>query len=96
VLVAWHGLTAGKALFFSFVACLRNWRAFVVYSLAIFIAGAIIPAFALRALSGFFSGPGNSALVMLTLFLVFIGLPLLYASFYVSYRDVFVAIDEDA
>lgn len=35
VLAAWHGFSAGKALFFSFVACLRNWRAFLVYSLAV-------------------------------------------------------------
>ena len=92
VLVAWHGLTAGKALFFSFIACLRNWRAFLVYSLAVFILGGILPAFMLR----FFADTGKTALIMLTLTLVFIGLPLLYASFYVSYRDVFVTIDEDA
>lgn len=96
VLVAWHNLPAGKALFFSFVACLRNWRAFVVYSIAVFITGAILPAFVLRAVSAFLSGPGNTALVMLTLMLVFIGLPLLYASFYVSYRDVFVTGEENA
>jgi hypothetical protein len=28
VLAGWHGLSPAKALFFSFVACLRNWRAF--------------------------------------------------------------------
>jgi hypothetical protein len=35
VLAGWHGLSPAKALFFSFVACLRNWRPFLVYSLAI-------------------------------------------------------------
>ncbi len=92
VLVAWHGLTAGKALFFSFVACLRNWRAFVVYSASIFILGAFLPAFLLHILAD----TGRTPLIMLTLILVFMGLPLLYASFYVSYRDVFVTVDEDA
>ncbi len=92
VLVAWHGLSASKALFFSFIACLRNWRAFLVYSVAVFVLGAVLPAFILR----FFADAGKTALIMLTLSLVFIGLPLLYASFYVSYRDVFVVVDEDA
>ena len=96
VLAAWHGLSAGKALFFSFVACMRNWRAFLVYSLAIFIGGAILPGLVLNILSSFFSGQGNPVLILFTLLVVFIGLPVMYASFYVSYRDVFVTIDEDA
>ena len=33
-LVHWHGLSVGKSLFFSLVACARNFWAFVVYSLA--------------------------------------------------------------
>jgi len=32
-LVFWHGVTPLKSLFFSFVACIRNGRAFLVYSL---------------------------------------------------------------
>ena len=36
VLAAWHDLSAGKALFFSVVACLRNWRAFIVYIVSIY------------------------------------------------------------
>jgi hypothetical protein len=96
VLAAWHGLSPAKSLFFSFVACLRNWKAFLVYSLAIFIAGLLIPGLILNILGSFFSGQGNPALVLLTLMVIFIGMPVLYASFYVSYRDVFLTIDEDA
>lgn len=33
-LVHWHGLTPFKSLFFSLVACLRNFGAFFIYSLA--------------------------------------------------------------
>ena len=32
-LVFWHGVSVPKSLFFSGVACLSNWRAFVVYAL---------------------------------------------------------------
>jgi hypothetical protein len=95
VLAAWHGLSAGKALFFSFVACARNWRAFLAYSLAVLIAGALVPGLALAALSSFFSEEGRLFSIMLTMLIVFIVLPTLYASFYVSYRDVFVSIDDD-
>ncbi|MEI7429086.1 MAG: BPSS1780 family membrane protein [Betaproteobacteria bacterium] len=96
VLAAWHGLSPAKSLFFSFVACLRNWRAFLVYSLAVFIVGLLLPGLVLNVLSSFFFGQSNPVLVLLTLMVIFIGMPVLYASFYVSYRDVFVTIDEDA
>ena len=96
VLAAWHGLSPVKSLFFSFVACLRNWKAFLVYSLSVFFAGLLIPGLILNILGLFFSGQSNPALILLTLMVVFIGMPVLYASFYVSYRDVFVTIDEDA
>lgn len=36
-LIHWHGLSAVKSLFFSFVACMRNFRAFVVYGIAWFL-----------------------------------------------------------
>ena len=35
ILVAWHDMSAGKSLFFSLIACARNWRAFLVYLLAL-------------------------------------------------------------
>jgi len=95
VLVAWHGLPAGKSLFFSFVACARNWRAFLTYSAVILVFVALIPGLALGVMSSFFSDAKPFSIV-LTMLIVFIVVPSLYASFYVSYRDVFVRIDEDA
>ncbi len=32
-LVHWHGIPVAKSIFFSFIACLSNWRAFVMYAL---------------------------------------------------------------
>jgi hypothetical protein len=39
---------------------------------------------------------GGTVSIMLSSLLVLILLPTLYASFYVSYRDVFVAVDDNA
>jgi hypothetical protein len=32
-LVHWHGIAVAKSIFFSFIACLSNWRAFLMYAL---------------------------------------------------------------
>ncbi len=43
-LVFWHGLSVPKSLFFSSIACISNWRAFLMYTLtwtAIFAAVAL-------------------------------------------------------
>ena len=95
VLVAWHDLSVGKSLFFSFVACLRNWRAFLVYSASIAVVGALIPGLLVGVVSTMFAGGGQFLSVALTSLIVLVLLPTLYASFYVSYRDVFVSIDEN-
>ena len=94
VLVAWHDLPVGKALFFSFVASLRNWRAFLVYAASIAVVGALVPGL-LLGLFGTMFGGSELLTVALTSLIVLVLLPTLYASFYVSYRDVFVSIDEN-
>lgn len=94
VLVAWHDLPVGKSLFFSFVASLRNWRAFLVYAASIAVVGALLPGL-LLGLFGTMFGGSELLTVALTSLIVLVLLPTLYASFYVSYRDVFVSIDEN-
>jgi hypothetical protein len=84
VLAAWHGVSPGKSLFFSFVACLVNWRAFLVYG----ALTVLLPALALLALVQAISATALRSLVMPIMILV---LPTLLASFYASYRDVFAA-----
>jgi hypothetical protein len=96
VLVAWHDLTPGKALFFSLVACLRNWRVFLVYAISFLVFGTFLPGLLLGILSTLFASAGPQFATILTVFVALILMPTLYASFYVSYRDVFVIIDEDA
>ena len=89
VLVAWHGLSAVKALFFSFFASLINWRAFLAYGAGAAMVLFILPA-ALATGAMLLSG-GKLRMVLLSVMFPFllILLPTLFASFYASYRDVF-------
>ena len=82
VLVAWHAIGVAKSLFFSLVACLVNWRAFLVYGALTLLA----PALALLALA---QAVGVATLRAIALPLVLFVLPTLLASFYASYRDIF-------
>jgi hypothetical protein len=91
VLAAWHDHTPGKALFFSFFAVLANWRAFLVYgvvatALAGLLLGVAVMAFSALA-AGKVAGPDVVRLALP--FYVATLMPVLFASFYASYRDVF-------
>ena len=89
VLVAWHGIGAVKALFFSFLACFINWRAFLAYGAAAILLTVVAPTLTLSALL-LISGDRLAVPVTPFLFpLMLVLLPTLLASFYVSYRDVF-------
>ena len=96
VLAAWHGFPVGKALFFSFVACLRNWRAFLAYTAAMIVFGALIPGALLGLLAVLMPESVSFFATLFSIPLLLILAPVLFASFYVSYRDVFVVVDEEA
>ena len=91
VLVAWRGVGVAKALFFSFLACLLNWRAFLAYGAVAILITVVAPSFALSALLLFTGGKFPGSLESFVYPLMLIILPTLLASFYVSYRDVFGA-----
>jgi len=88
-LAAWHGIGAVKALFFSFVACLMNWRALLVYGAATALATLVLASGALFAVALASGGATKIAPTALVLPLAIVLLPTLFASFYASYRDVF-------
>ena len=96
VLAGWHGLSPAKALFFSFVACLRNWRAFLVYSLAIIVVATLVPGLILGILATLLPGSAALLAIVMTVLLILVLAPTLFASFYISYRDVFVTFEDDA
>lgn len=96
VLVAWHGFTAGKSLFFSFAACARNWRPFLTYGACVMLFGGLLPGILLGLLMSFMPTSASLITAVFTLPLLFVLAPSLIASFYVTYRDVFVErIDTD-
>ena len=88
-LAAWHSTGAAKALFFSFYACLVNWRAFLAYGAVTVAILVVLPFFALAFLIVISGGAMQLSVTGLLLALVVVLLPTLLASFYASYRDVF-------
>lgn len=94
LLVAWHGLSATKAAFFSAAAALINWRAFLAYGVAVMLLFGLVLMLALGG-AMLFGGSGvlqaNSALFSV----VWTLLPVWFASSYLSYREVFSDDSED-
>ncbi len=91
-LSAWRELPALQALFYSFYATLRNWRAFFAYGLALVLLS-VICSFALFALAllvrGLLGSKSQNAFILVMLPVMLTYVPTLFASFYASYRDVF-------
>lgn len=90
MLVVWHKISIFKALFFSLFACLRNWKAFLVYFLC--FVGVVVFVPALIADMGAALLPGMEKFIssVMLMFLLMVVSPSIVASFYISYRDVFV------
>lgn len=87
ILVGWWGVSGPKAMFFSFIACVRNWRPFLAFSIALMVIAGLLPSLLLGLLGAL--SPMLSSLLMLVVPLVLI--PVLFASFYINARDVFQA-----
>ena len=87
ILAAWDGMSAGKSLFYSFFACLRNWRAFLLYGVVVAFYGLAFSVLVTVAsiASGFHPAAVRGFMLAATLILM----PALFASFYVAYRDIF-------
>jgi len=85
-LVHWHGVPPIQSLFFSLVACLRNFAAFTVYSLAwmgVFIVMGVLVA-TIAALAG------SAALVATLMYpLAMIMAAMFFTSIYFTFRDNF-------
>jgi hypothetical protein len=88
-LAAWHSTGALKALFFSFVACLINWRPFLVYGAVAALVTLVIPLVLLTVLMFALGDASRLPVAALAFPLLLVVLPTLFASFYASYRDVF-------
>lgn len=89
VLAAWHRLTLGRALFFSFMACWMNWRPFLAYGFGLLLVAGFLPGVALGLLLVIFPGAANFITALVSLPMVLVVAPVVFASFYASYRDIF-------
>jgi hypothetical protein len=83
--VAWHGMNVGKALFFSWVGCVRNIGAFTLFFAA--AAGLLLAAaLGVSAIGMLLGGPDVAQTLMLPLSLLF-GV-VMYVAFYASYESM--------
>ncbi|PKO90295.1 MAG: hypothetical protein CVU16_10480 [Betaproteobacteria bacterium HGW-Betaproteobacteria-10] len=89
VLAAWHRLTLGRALFFSFIACWVNWRPFLVFGIGLLFLAGIIPGLVLGLLLVLFPAAQGFISVIVMALMGLIVAPIVFASFYASYRDIF-------
>ncbi len=96
LLTAWDDVPPLKSVFFSFVASWRNWRAFATYGLTIAIFAVAIPGLLLITSGAISTTLLNVLSVALKMVLIFIMAPILMASVYVSYQDVFHHRADDA
>jgi hypothetical protein len=89
VLAAWHRLPLGKSLFFSFVACWMNWRPFLAFGAGLLLVAGVLPGLLLGLLLILFPEAQAfiTAVVMVPMALIIA--PVIFASFYACYRDIF-------
>ncbi len=87
-LVHWHGVSPVKSLFFSLVACFRNFGAFLFYGLAwmaVFLGAGTI----FGLIGGLLGGPNMARAVMMPMALMLAAM--FSTSIYFTFRDSFVA-----
>jgi hypothetical protein len=96
-LTGWERVTPLKAVFFSIVASWRNWRALGMFGLGAVVVAGIVPGFILIVTSQIAGLALSVAFVALRMVLIFLIAPVLTASIYVGYRDIFrPVVDENA
>lgn len=88
LLTAWDEVAPSKSVFFSFVASMRNWRAFAVYGLT---AGLVIvvPKLILLAAGEVSAALTNMLSLALMIAMFFVMAPVMMTSVFISYQDVF-------
>jgi len=87
VLAAWGRMGAAQSLFYSFFAVWRNWRAFCVYGAMLALLGTLF--LMIVTLAAVATHGQIQTLRFLALVLTLLSLPIVFGSFYASYRDIF-------
>ena len=91
-LVHWHGVPPVKALFFSFVACIRNLGAYLVFGL-IFGVFMVVIVLTISIVTAIASVEAAAAAMMPSVMLV---MALFFSSLYFTFADSFVATPDEA
>lgn len=91
-LVHWHGVPPVKSLFFSFMACYKNFGAFAVFGLA--WAGVfVLAAFVVSVIASVLGNPMLATVAMFPVALMIIAM--FFTSIYFTFRDCFVATEDE-
>ena len=91
-LVYWHGITPLKSLFFSLVACLRNFWAFAVYSL-VWVGAFIAMGMVVAVVASLIGSPEAVSGIMFPMAMLMAAM--FFTSIYFSFRDCFEDTRED-
>lgn len=89
LLTAWDEVAPTKSIFFSFIASWRNWRAFAVYSFSAGVFAIAIPGIVLLAANAMDETLSHVLSIAIRMLLVFVMAPVMMASVFISYQDVF-------
>jgi hypothetical protein len=87
-LTHWHGVPVGKSLFFSTVACLSNWRAFLLFG--VMWTGIFLGTTLLITLIGSLIGDGEFAAMALLPAMLMLA-SMFFSSTYYSFKDCFTS-----
>jgi hypothetical protein len=87
-LVHWHGIAPVKSLFFSLVACLRNFWAFTVYGV-VWIGAFMAMGMVLATFVGLLGGPELAASILFPAAMLMAAM--FFVSIYFTFRDCFEA-----
>lgn len=96
LLVAWHDVPPLKALFFSLVAVWRNLRAFFVFFVNVMLFFVVLPVLLLTLLTLLLPAGSQVFSSVFSFLMLMIGSPILLASVFLSYRQIFAEPAGDA
>jgi len=85
-LVHWHQVSAAKSVFFSLVACLRNFWAFTVFGL-VWVGILLLAIFVVSVLAALFGSPQAAGVALLPISLMIAAM--FFTSTYFTFRDCF-------
>ncbi len=91
-LVHWHGVSPVKSLFFSLMACYKNFGAMTVFGL-VWLGVFLLSAIVVSLLAGVLGNPAIAALAMFPVALVIVAM--FFTSIYFTFQGSFVASEVD-